>query len=322
MRKSKKINDLVDRVLAAEPRAIARMMSRAETSTNEDRALLADIYQFSGHAHIVGLTGVPGSGKSTLIRSIALEIRKSGKKVGIIAVDPSSPFSGGSILGDRVRMNDLTGDEGVFIRSMAAGGRLGGLAKPALDSVDVLDAAGFDVILIETVGVGQDEVDIVSAAHTVVVVSAPGLGDEIQSMKAGILEIADVHAVSKCDKDDASLTVADLEGMLSLNRHPSRSKEWRPKVIATSAENGEGINALIDVIDAHFEHLNMSGEITSRKRNIIEMRILKFIEDIIRERLDEYREGNFGDLLDKTLARKIDTHSAAFQFLVGIKNKM
>ena len=322
MRKSKKINDLVDRVLAAEPRAIARMMSRAETSTNEDRALLADIYQFSGHAHIVGLTGVPGSGKSTLIRSLALEIRKSGKKVGIIAVDPSSPFSGGSILGDRVRMNDLTGDEGVFIRSMAAGGRLGGLAKPALDSVDVLDAAGFDVILIETVGVGQDEVDIVSAAHTVVVVSAPGLGDEIQSMKAGILEIADVHAVSKCDKDDASLTVADLEGMLSLNRQPLRPKEWRPKVIATSAENGEGINALIDVIDAHFEHLNMSGEITSRKRNIIEMRILKFIEDIIRERLDEYREGNFGDLLDKTLARKIDPHSAAFQFLVGFKNKM
>ncbi len=313
--------DLIKQVLAGQPRAIARMMSKAETGTPEDRAAMAEVFRHTGRAHIIGLTGVPGSGKSTLVRSLALEFRKSGRKVGIIAVDPSSPFSGGSILGDRVRMHDLTGDDGVFIRSMATGGALGGLARPALDTVDVLDAAGFDLVLIETVGVGQDEVDIVSAAHSVVVVSAPGLGDEIQAIKAGVLEIADIHAVSKCDRDDALRTISDLEGMLALGRHSRRSRHWQPPVIATSAERGQGIVELVAAIDGHFEHLNDSGEIDVRKRRIAEMRILKSAEDVVRARLHKQRDGKLADLLDKAMDRTLDPHTAALHLLDGFNGK-
>ncbi len=320
MSKEKKSNaELIQLVLEGQLRAIARMMSKAETGNTEDREAMAEIFRHSGNAHVVGLTGVPGSGKSTMVRSLALEFRKSGRKVGIIAVDPSSPFSGGSILGDRVRMNDLTGDDGVFIRSMATGGALGGLARPALDTVDVLDAAGFDIVLIETVGVGQDEVDIVSAAHTVIVVSAPGLGDEIQAIKAGVLEIADVHAVSKCDREDAPRTIADLEGMLSLGRHTMRSKEWSPPVIPTSSEKGEGIDDLVTAIDDHLEHLSSSGEMEVRKRRIAEMRILKSAEDVVRDRLRKQRDGKLAVLLDKAMDRTLDPHSAALDLLDGFK---
>lgn len=314
-------NGLIKQVLEGQPRAIARMMSKAETGKPDDRAAMAKIFAHSGRAHVIGITGVPGSGKSTMVRSLALEFRKSGRKVGIIAVDPSSPFSGGSILGDRVRMHDLTGDEGVFIRSMATGGALGGLAAAALDTVDVLDAAGFDLVLIETVGVGQDEVDIVSAAHSVVVVSAPGLGDEIQAIKAGVLEIADIHAVSKCDRDDALRTIADLEGMLSLGRSGNRFKGWTPPVIATSAERGKGIVKLAEAIDSHFEHLNTSGEIDLRKRRIAEMRILKSAEEVVRTRLTKQRDGKLADLLDKTMGRTLDPHSAALDLLDGFNEK-
>lgn len=312
---------LIDMVLEGQPRAIARMMSKAETGNPADRAEMAEVFKHTGRAHVIGLTGVPGSGKSTMVRSLTLEFRKSGRKVGIIAVDPSSPFSGGSILGDRVRMNDLTGDDGVFIRSMATGGALGGLARPALDTVDVLDAAGFDIVLIETVGVGQDEVDIVSAAHTVVVVSAPGLGDEIQAIKAGVLEIADIHAVSKCDRDDAQRTIADLEGMLSLGRHTMGSKKWTSKVIPTSSTKGEGIDTLVETIDAHFEHLNASGEMAIRKRRIAEMRILKSAEDVVRERLKKQRDGKLARLLDQAMDRTMDPHTAALELLEGFSEE-
>lgn len=296
------------------------MMSRAESSSAEDRKILADVFAHAGRAHVIGLTGVPGSGKSTMVRSIALEIRKTGRTVGIIAVDPSSPFSGGSILGDRVRMNDLTGDNGVFIRSMATGGALGGLARPALDTVDILDAAGFDVVLIETVGVGQDEVDIVSAAHTVVVVSAPGLGDEIQAIKAGVLEIADIHAVSKCDKDDAQRTLADLKGMLSLGRHTKRTHDWQAPVIATSAEREQGIGELVEAMDSHLKHLTESGEMLLRRKRIAEMRILKSAEDVVRDRLNRQREGKLAQLIEKATQRDIDPHAAALELLSGFQD--
>jgi len=202
--------DLVSGVLAGDVRAIARLLSRAEAGTDEARDALDAMWALAGRAHVVGITGVPGSGKSTLVARLALAIRASGRKLAIVAIDPSSPFSGGAILGDRIRMGELGGDPGVFVRSMATRGALGGLARGTLEAVDVLDAAGYDIVLIETVGVGQDEVDIARAAHTTVVVSAPGLGDDIQAIKAGILEIADIHAVSKCDRPDANRTLAEL----------------------------------------------------------------------------------------------------------------
>ena len=231
------IEALIGEVRAGRRKSIARLMSLAESSGARSKAALAELHRYTGRAHIVGLTGVPGSGKSTMVRALTQRLRASGRTVGIVAIDPSSPFSGGAILGDRIRMLDLAGDDGVFIRSMATRGALGGLARATLDVVDVLDAAGFDVVVIETVGVGQDEVDIVQAAHTVVVVSAPGLGDQIQAIKAGVLEIADVHVVSKCDRIEASETVADLRAMLRLGALGADiASLWKVPVVATSAQ--------------------------------------------------------------------------------------
>lgn len=308
---------LVKGIQKREIRAIARAITHAESGRPEARPLAAALFKLAGRAHVIGLTGVPGSGKSTLVRALVKRLRAKGHTVGVVAVDPSSPFSGGAILGDRVRMSEIAGDPGVFIRSMATRGALGGLAAATLDAVDVLDAAGFDLVLIETVGVGQDEVDVVRAAHTVAVVSAPGLGDEIQAIKAGILEIADVHVVSKCDRADAAKTVGDLKGMLSLGIRSGAHdpKAWRVQVVPTSAEKGDGIDALLDVIAAHRAHLDTSGEIDMRRRWILEMRILKTAEDIIRARFKGEHEGRLAGLLGRVAARKLAPHAAALELL-------
>ncbi len=312
-------DELLKRVLAGETRAVARMMSYAESSRADHRRHLDNLYRHAGKAHVVGLTGVPGSGKSTLVRSMTLALRQSGRRVGIVAVDPSSPFSGGAILGDRVRMADLATDDGVFIRSLATRGSLGGLARAALDTADVLDAAGFDVVLIETVGVGQDEVDIATAAHTVVVVSAPGLGDGIQAIKAGVLEIADVHVVSKCDRPDAQKTVGDLKAMLGLGLSGRGPSVWSVPVIPTSAETGEGVEALVAALDAHGKHLHASGELAGRQRKIAEMRVLKMAQDIVRDRIEAGREGHLEALLERTATREIDPGTAAHELLRNLK---
>lgn len=288
--------DIVTRVLNGETRAIARLMSKAEGRPDEAADIMAEIYAHTGKAHVIGLTGVPGSGKSTLVHVIAKELRQQGKRVGIVAVDPSSPYSGGAILGDRVRMSDLSTDDGVFIRSLATRGALGGLARAALDTADILDAAGFDVILIETVGVGQDEVDIAESAETVVVVSAPGLGDDVQAIKAGVLEIADIHVVSKCDKDESSRTVADLKSMLKLGSAVRDRFGWDVPVIRTSAETQLGISELVETLETHREHLAQSGEQSVRKKRILSKRILKTAEDMLRQRLGQ------GDDLDSAVS--------------------
>jgi len=328
---------LLDGVKAGNVRAIARMISLAEAAKPESREALAGIYRAAGRAHVIGLTGVPGSGKSTLVKVLAKAIREAGRTVGIVAIDPSSPFSGGAILGDRIRMTELTGDDGVFIRSMATRGAMGGLARASLEAVDVLDAAGFEVILIETVGVGQDEVDIVQAAHTVVVVSAPGLGDEIQAIKAGILEIADIHVVSKCDRKDADNTISDIRGMLTLGiRMPkdhgrvhgaeelqdaaeAGAGEWRVDVLATSAEAGQGIGELLDAIDAHARHLGDTGAMDKRRRDIIEMRVIKTAEDILRRDFRGKRD-KLNRLMDGVMARTMDPHQAAEKLLATFNN--
>ena len=307
---------LIADVRAGKRKSIARLMSIAESTGSSGKSVLAELHRHTGRAHVIGLTGVPGSGKSTMVRALTQYLRQSGRTVGIVAVDPSSPFSGGAILGDRIRMLDLAGDPGVFIRSMATRGALGGLARASLDVVDVLDAEGFDVILIETVGVGQDEVDIVQAAHTVVVVSAPGLGDEIQAIKAGVLEIADVHVVSKCDRPEASETAADLRAMLRLGALGSdTASAWKVPLVATSAQKRHGIDHLLQAIDAHRQHLRESGELAWRHRRILEMRILKTAEDIVRDRLLRQNRAGLDQLIDSVLLRELDPYTAAGRLL-------
>jgi LAO/AO transport system kinase len=306
-------------VLARDVRAVARLLTRAESGIDEARPTLDAMYAHAGRAHVVGITGVPGSGKSTLVAKLAAAVRRSGRTVAIVAIDPSSPFSGGSSLGDRIRMSDLGGDPGVFVRSMATRGALGGIANGTLETVDVLDAAGFDIVVIETVGVGQDEVDVARAAHTTVVVSAPGLGDDIQAIKAGILEIADIHAVSKCDRPDANRTIADLKMMLALGLTQLDTAKaggtvapaWRAPVIATSSTRDEGVAQLLAAIDSHREALERSGDIDARRAAIAERRLLTAGEAILREQFARHRDGKLSTLLEQLRTRTLSPRTAA-----------
>ena len=309
--------ELVAGVLAGEVRAIARLLTRAETGAAEARPALDAMFRHAGRAHVVGITGVPGSGKSTLVALLAAAIRRSDRRVGIVAIDPSSPFSGGAILGDRIRMGELGGDPGVYVRSMATRGALGGLARGTLEAVDVLDAAGYDVVIIETVGVGQDEVDVARAAHTTVVVSAPGLGDDIQAIKAGILEIADIHVVSKCDRADANKTIADLKNMLALGVSMGSGfpAAWRAPVIATSMVRDQGVALLVAAIDEHRETLAKSGEIETRRALIAERRLLKAGEEILRDQFARHRDGKVSALLGQLESRELSPHTAAIRLL-------
>jgi LAO/AO transport system kinase len=250
-------------------------------------------------------------------------MREDGRKVGIIAIDPSSPFSGGAILGDRIRMTNLVMDEGVFIRSMATRGSTGGLARSALTSVDILDAAGFDVIIIETVGVGQDEVEIAKASHSTLVVSAPGLGDDVQAIKAGILEIADIHVVSKCDRSDSNRTITDLKVMLAMGiniaiKDRNGKPLWQVPVVGTSSETGEGIKTLIDTLDKHRTvHLNTElGE--ERLRQIAEYRTFKTAEDLLRNRFFKSTNKTIKNVVEQIAKRESDPFTASNDLLKKI----
>ena len=306
---------LAARLLAGDRRALARLIGRAEAGGEECRPALAEIYRHAGRAHIVGVTGVPGSGKSTLVCALARALRASGRPLGVVAVAPSSPYSGGAILGDRIRMGALAGDPGVFIRSMASRGALGGLARAALDAADLMDAAGYDMVVIETVGVGQDEVDIARAADTTVVVSAPGLGDDIQALKAGVLEIADIHAVSKADRPDANMTVTELKRMLALGGPPLDGRAV--PVAATSAARGEGVEALLREIDAHRAWLADEGRLARRRRGNAAARAVKIAEDIVRARNAAGADAATESIVDRVSAREIDPRRAALLMLAA-----
>lgn len=292
---------------AGEPRAVARTISAIERGAA--REIIKVIFQFTGHAHIIGVTGSPGTGKSTLVNEIAKEYRRRGKRVGIIAVDPSSPFTGGALLGDRLRMQDLSSDPGVFIRSMATRGHLGGLAAATADATQVLDAAGFEIIIIETVGAGQSEVDIVKNSHTTLVVEAPGMGDDIQAIKAGILEIADVLIVNKADRDEANGTVASLE--MNLNLKPRVENEWRPPVLKTIALKGEGVGEVVDWVVKHREHTQANGLWERREC----ARLRSELENVLRSELmarvaQNGRGAQIESFVEKIAAREMDVYSA------------
>lgn len=313
--------ELVARARQGDRRAIARLITRAEAGDPEVRPALADLYRHTGRAHVVGITGVPGAGKSTLVTELVREIRRAGRNVAVVAVDPSSPFSGGAILGDRIRMTDLITDPDVFIRSMATRGALGGLARASLDAVDILDAGGFDVVLIETVGVGQDEVEIVRAAHTTVVVNAPGLGDDIQAIKAGVLEIADIHVVSKADRSDANRTIRELKGMLMMGMSDDPGA-WRVPVIPTSAQESRGFDELQRSLGRHLEYLRDSGEMERRRRRIAATRVVKLAEEIVRESFGRTHPERMEELLNRVIGREIDPHQGAVELLATVKERI
>lgn len=271
------LDQLVDGLLARNPRAVGRAITRIEDGGAAQRELVRRVYSHTGKARVIGVTGPPGAGKSTLVDRLARLCRARGETVGILAVDPTSPYTGGALLGDRIRMQTLYTDPGVFIRSMATRGALGGVARATRDAVDLLDAAGFDWVLVETVGVGQDEVDVVRSVDTVVMVTVPGLGDDIQAIKAGILEIADVFVINKADREGVERTARDLEMMLNLGEHGA----WVPPILKTVAARDEGIENVLAEVERHREHLIASGEMEKRRVSHLRLRV----ETILKERV-------------------------------------
>ncbi len=269
---------LIDRIVAGDARAVARAISKVEDVSKDAAELMKSVFPLTGRGLVIGITGAPGAGKSSLVDKLALHYRKQGERVGIVAVDPSSPFSGGAILGDRIRMQTLGLDRGVFIRSMATRGNLGGLARTTVDAVSILDAAGYSKIIIETVGVGQDEVEVVKAADISVVVLVPGMGDDIQAIKAGIMEIGDIFVINKADREGVNATEKELEALLSL---AMRDDLWEPPIVKTVATESKGIQDLAAAIESYrvFHLENRAGD--GRRRAIARWRIL----ELLRERL-------------------------------------
>jgi len=303
------VKQLVNGVLKGDKQSIAKTITLIENNLPETQEVVSLLYPHTGKAHIIGVTGPTGAGKSTLIEKLVKQLRKNRKTVGVVAVDPTSPFTGGAFLGDRVRMQDLSTDEGVFIRSMATRGSLGGLAKATKDAVKVLDAAGKDAIIVETVGAGQTEVDIIKIAHTVVIVLAPGLGDDIQAIKAGIMEIGDVFVINKADRENADRAISDVEAMLEMNQE---KKEWRPPVVKTTAITGEGVPELVDKINQHRSFLKsgvLQKQYLQRAESELEEAIrLKITETVLN---DLKKTSEFNEFLHKILEREIDPDSAA-----------
>ena len=308
------MNDIAAGVLKGEPRSIARLITLAENNDPIAAKAMKTIHPKTGNAHVIGITGVMGSGKSTLIYELTREYRKKGLKVGIIAIDPTSPFSGGALLGDRIRMMELATDDGVFIRSLGTRGMLGGLTSAVYDVVEILDASGKDVVIVETVGVGQAEVDVVKIADTTLVVLVPGLGDAIQTIKAGIMEIADIYVVNKADRSGVEQTVAEIESLIDIT---CNEMDRKTPVLTTVAKENKGIIELVKEIEDHKNYLNKTKmlDVQRRKRyeaelvEIIRKRLMNFIFD------ESTFKGKVEDLIDQISKKKVDPYTAAEEIL-------
>ena len=306
--------DLLARARSGHKRSIARLVSVIENDEPGAAEAMRALYPETGRAQIIGITGPPGGGKSTLVNRLAGLYRERASRVAVVAVDPSSPFTGGAILGDRIRMRERFLDEGIFIRSMASRGHAGGLARATARVVNVLDALGTDVVLVETVGVGQEEVDVIRVADTVCLVTVPGLGDDIQAIKAGVLEIADVLVVNKADRPGADETARDLAQMLSL----AKDRPWKSPILRTSAQSGEGLPQLIEAIDKHRAWARESGEYLERRRGAARAEVEALLrEALLRELEGRVGESRFDAAVTRVAAREIDPYAAVEDLLRG-----
>jgi len=308
------MSNLIDRISSGEPSAVARAISRVEDGATDASGLMKDVFARAGKALVVGITGAPGAGKSTIVDKLAAFYRAQGERVGIIAVDPSSPFSGGAILGDRIRMQTLSLDKNVFIRSMATRGNLGGLARGTVDAVAILDAAGYQKILVETVGVGQDEVEIVKTADVCVVVLVPGMGDDVQTMKAGIMEIGDVLVLNKADREGTLRAEKELQALLTL---AVREDAWQPPILKTVATENKGIEELAAAIEQARQFQRSRPETNERRRAIARWRILELLrEQLVKRALDDNGAAERLDRLAAEVASKRrDPYSAAEELM-------
>ncbi|MFB7995282.1 methylmalonyl Co-A mutase-associated GTPase MeaB [Streptomyces sp. NPDC056002] len=312
------VSTLVAQAREGRPRAVARLISLVEGASPQLREVMATLAPLAGHAYVVGLTGSPGVGKSTSTSALVSAYRRAGKRVGVLAVDPSSPFSGGALLGDRVRMSEHASDPGVYIRSMATRGHLGGLAWAAPQAIRVLDAAGCDVVLVETVGVGQSEVEIASQADTSVVLLAPGMGDGIQAAKAGILEIGDVYVVNKADRDGADATARELNHMLGLGESRGAG-DWRPPIVKTVAARGEGIDEVVEALEKHRAWMEEHGALQERRLARASREVETIAVTALRERIaDLHGDRRLSSLAERIVAGELDPYRAADSLVEGL----
>ncbi|GCD42963.1 transporter [Streptomyces paromomycinus] len=312
------VPELVEQARQGRPRAVARLISLVEGASPQLREVMAALAPLAGGAYVVGLTGSPGVGKSTSTSALVSAYRRAGKRVGVLAVDPSSPFSGGALLGDRVRMSDHASDPGVYIRSMATRGHLGGLAWAAPQAIRVLDAAGCDVILVETVGVGQSEVDIAGQADTTMVLLAPGMGDGIQAAKAGILEIGDVYVVNKADRDGADATARELNHMLGLGEARAPG-DWRPPIVKTVAARGQGTDEVVEALEKHRAWSEEHGTLAERRRTRAAREVETIAVTRLRERIGDLRgDRRLSVLAERIVAGELDPYAAADELVAGV----